>query len=547
MVIRSNNSDDDKRAATATATTTTTESSKVYSLTNGRCVLCMAFLGFLAIGGLMSSTRDLKQWASSYYTIDPPLPTNVTTKRDMKVPPRKPMSKLHQARAPPKPLQNDKSSRSASNQLHLIHHKELALHDYFSDSWLLPRKNFLDMQLDRIGIVEDACFEAIGKRNPRASSKMFVDWTHFLVEHLSKWWKVLHILDDPDGSLFQHTLQRLESYWHRAVTDAATSKRSPLHETIAMIAFAPYHGKAPGRAEYLTSLSLAATISSIYKVGFGRVVVTGMEDDDEDYVRQAFQLLHNKVHRHTAALNSTAANIGMTELTYVQMTNRSWTTTKWVELNIPRGSVHGMQLALSGQMVAEEQEQWLGSSGTDWKYVDLTEPDTLLHTKSWLLPMMKDGLDSGMSFFPHRLQPLPHELDFPIMANTSATATTKKQHYASFVNEGHYLPGHVQPFSNVTILDEDYSCCDGGGAWVGRMEPFCRGAKEPCGGSMWWSTSLNKPPKDTTDEGILEHYQKLVPYPMMRLGYGTRLVFASTNHGRRCFPSKTPCGNVTYY
>jgi hypothetical protein len=265
-----------------------------------------------------------------------------------------------------------------------------------------------------------------------------------------------------------------------------------------------------------------------------------MNDDDEDFVRQAFQLLHNQAHRHNVALNATTAKIGQTELAYVQMTNRSWTTTKWVKLNIPRGTVLGMQLALSGQMASEE-EQWLGSSGTDWKYVYLTEPDTLLHTKSWLLPMMKDGLDSGMSFFPHRIQPLPHESDFPMV-----NGSTKQKHYVSPVNEGHYLPGNLHPVSNVTALDEEYSCCDGGGAWVGRLEPFCRGAKEPCGGSMWWSTSLLMAPKDTTEEGLMQHYQKLVPYPMMRLEYGTRLVFASTNHGRRCFPSKTPCVNVTY-
>ncbi|KAL3934912.1 MAG: hypothetical protein SGBAC_009471, partial [Bacillariaceae sp.] len=318
------------------------------------------------------------------------------------------------------------------------------------------------MRLDRIGIVEDACFEAIGKGKPYARSKMFVDWTHFMVEHLSKWWKVLHILDDPDVSLFEHTIRRLESYWHRAMESAATTQ-SPLHQTIAMVAFAPYHGKAPGRAEYLTALSLAATIASIHKVGFGRVVVTGMKADDEDHVRQAFQLLHNRAHRHKGALNVTQTKIGPTELAYVQMTNESWTTTKWVKLNIPRGSVLGMQLALSGQMEPDDAQKWVGSSGTDWKYVYLTEPDTLLHTKAWLLPTIRDGLDSGLSFFPHRLQPLPHESDFPIVDKNG-----KKQHFASPVNEGRFLPGSLHPFSNVTTIqeDEDYSsCCDGGGAW----------------------------------------------------------------------------------
>lgn len=524
MVIRTKNEGD-----------TNNESSKS-SWKNNKCVVGVSVLILLAGAGLISSTQALKPWTTTTGMADDVSssknkPVNVVPQKVP--PPRKPMSKLHQARAPPKPLQS--SSNHHSTSLHLIHPRELQLHDYFSDSFLLNRKNFLEMNINRIGIVEDACFEAIGKSRPYARSKMFVDWTHFMVEHLSKWWKTLHILEDPDVSLFEHVVRGLESYWHRALKAAATD--SPLHETIAMISFAPYHGRAPGRAEYLTPLSLASTIASIYKVGFGRVLVTGMNDDDEDHVRQAFQLLHNQAHRHAAPLNLTATKIGRTELAYVQMTNRSWTTTKWVKLNIPRGTVLGMQLALSGQMEPAQEAEWLGTSGTDWKYVYLTEPDTLLHTKSWLLPMIQEGLDSGMSFFPHRLQPLPHESDFP---------SKDWKHHVSPMNEGKFLPGHLHPFSNVTILEEDYSCCDGGGAWIGRLEPFCMGAKEPCGGSMWWSNSLRKQPQNTTDEGLLVHHQKLVHYPMMRLDYGTRLVFASTNHGRRCFPSKTPCSNTTY-
>jgi hypothetical protein len=512
------------------------EKDSLFRLTN-RAIIAITLLGFVAMGFITSST-ELKQLKQETTSISYSNQKNYTRRiPNYTIPSRKPRSKLHQLSAPPKPLQ----SESIPQALHLIDNKELHLHDYFSDSWLLNKKNFLNMNIERIGIVEDACFEAVGKHKPYPHSKMFVDWTDFLVEHMSKWWKILRILDDPDPSMFEHTIKILKKYCKQVEAPIETS---PLHDTISMISFAPYRGTIPQRAELLTAHALAATIASMYKVGFGRVLVTGLKEGDEFFVHKAFQLLDSTFNHHPQQQqrnNQTATKIGDTELAYVRMTNQTWISTKWVEVNIPRGSVVGMQLALSGEMKdPKETQKWLGSSQQEWKYVYLTEPDTILHTKSGLLPLIRNGLENGLSFFPHRLQPLPHESDFPPSSEDANTP------HVSDGNQNTYIPSHVYPFSNVATLGSHDSCCDDGSTWIGRSEPFCQGGRTPCGGSMWWSLGFNRNQKDLTDEEILQQHERLVAYPMMRLGDGTGVVFASTNHGRRCLPSKTSCRNSTY-
>lgn len=518
-------------------------------LTN-RAIIAAALLGFLILGFMTSST-ELNRWTTVETSYSAAAATTNREKEQMvsnnhtTIGYRKPRSKLHQVNPPPKPLQSNERRPQA---LHLIDNTELHLHDYFSDSWLLNKENFLNMDAGRIGIVEDACFEAVGKRKPHVHSKMFVDWTDFLVEHMSKWWKVLQVLDDPDPSMFEQTIHILKSYWKQVQAPVTTD--SPLHKTIAMVAFAPYHSRSmPERAELLTAHALAATIASMYKFGFGRVVVTGLKETDEFFVNKAFQLLDATFNNHDSEkqqwknnqTNTTISKIGnTTELGYIQMTNETWTKTQWVAVNIPRGAVVGMQLALSGKLESEtETQQWLGSSQQDWKFVYLTEPDTILHTKSKLLPLIRNGLESGLSFFPHRLQPLPHESDFP--QNGGAP-------HISETNGKSYVPGHLYPFSNITTLGHQDACCDGGSSWIGRNEPFCQGGKVPCGGSMWWSLGFHREQKDLSNDEILQVHKRLIPYPMMRVGDGgTGVVFASTNHGRRCFPSKRSCRNSTFY
>lgn len=446
--------------------------------------------------------------------------------------------------------------------MNFIPNNQLTLHDTFSDSFLLNKENFLKVPLDEIGIVEDACFAAVGKQKIHDHSKMFVDWTDFMVsctclvseslicsnvlnvffriiylqvEHMSKWWNEFQIMTDPDETMFKHILSIFRNYVEK-VQKETPRQATPLQNTIAMIAFAPYKSKGnEGRGEHLTAHSLAATIASLYRVGFGRVVVTGYWPDDKTRVEEGFKLLGEIFNNQAGVV---AAKIGNTELGYVHITDETWLKTKWVKFNMPRAAVIGMQKALGGKLGNPQQSKdWLGNhDASDWKFVYLTEPDTFLHTKKSLLSSLKHGLDRGLSFFPHRLQPLPHEINLPPPKHGDAYS----YHFSSGYQSS-YLP-NVHPFSNITVLDDSTYCCDSGKVWPGRSKEF--GVRQVSCGTWWWECGFTNPRKKIVDlpEGqVLEMNKRLVPYPMMTIRDGTGVVFGSTECGRRCFPSKTKC------
>eukprot|EP00980_Cylindrotheca_fusiformis_P023176 scaffold10199_cov146-Cylindrotheca_fusiformis.AAC.33 len=528
-------------------------------LTTGLCS-CLAF-------GLLSSNAQLERYARiSQDSTNTSTSGSALKTHNIPYAPR-PRSKLHQHKPPLKPLQFWDPKEAAAAGLHLIDNKEFHIEDFFSDSWLLNRENFLRMDPSRIITVEDGCFEAIGKPIPHPHSKMMFDWTDFSVEHISKWWKVSKMIQHPDPIMYDHTLRRLKDYRLRTVasTPFNDTMRSPLQDTIVMVAFIPYTGPK-GRGDRLTSHAMAATLASLYKVGFGRIIVTSTQATDASFVSKSFRLVMSslkKTDRNTLRTSNQTHvyynhYIGNTELAYVHIKKKKWVKTRAVKENVPRGAIIGMQRALSGEMTSPvEVQKWLGSTRnrTDWKFVYLTEPDTLLHTKLSLLPSIRKGLENGLSFFPHRLQPLPHELDFPPLWNrtrvnnnnnniAAAAASVSDNSTSTSTSEDYemrYIPGHVHPFSNITLLGPTDSCCDGGSVWVGRNQPFCKGTRAPCGVSMWWSLGFEKNPELLSPEQIRDEHRRLVPYPLMRLEEGTGLVFGSTNHGRRCFPSKTPC------
>ena len=432
--------------------------------------------------------------------------------------------------------------------LNLIDNNKLKSKDYFSDSWLLPKHAFLQIPISQVNIVEDACFAAIGKRQPFQTSKMFVDYTEFAVEHMSKWWNAFKILYDHTDlqkrPMFTKTISIFDAYLDK-VKDTKLSKKSPLHNTIAMVAFQPYKSqrkKVPNfMGKKLTTYSLGATIASLYRIGFGRVVVVGyVQDEDEVLVMEAFQLLRKTFNGGNENLKTIDDT---TELGYVRITNETWVQTNFVKVNMPRGAIIGMTKALTGELDdGDSSQDWLGPEhdASYWKYVYLTEPDTILQTKPEILLPIQQGLDHGFSFFPHRLQPLPHEADLPILE--------EGQSLSSYI-EGQFIP-NKGPFSNITILDTWYSrdgdvlshCCDDmDSGWPGRDDKN----RYPKCGKFWWTCGFVKNSKvqDWTEAEVIEHHKRLIPYPMMKLRDGTEVTFGPTEMGRRCIPSKTPCTN----
>ncbi|OEU19264.1 hypothetical protein FRACYDRAFT_235314 [Fragilariopsis cylindrus CCMP1102] len=299
-----------------------------------------------------------------------------------------------------------------------------------------------------------------------------------------------------------------------------------------MIAFMPYKRKK------LTSYSLAAAIVPLFNAGFSRLIIVGIQDNDHEYTREACVLLQSINYKMRM------------EIAHVQILNMEWVKgekapgRKRVDTksNIPRGAVIGMQNALMGKLDSnKERTEWLGKiHDVDyWKYIYLTEPDTILNLNHDLLPLFRTALDDGISLFPHRLHPLPHETDLP-------TNTT--------FNRGLYLPDYP-PFSNVTTLDplgDDYiSCCDDGLSAPGKenwtmqrkgtndLNNICSSNKR------WWECGFNEYDNNSIEEfnmtKIIQGHVRLLSYRMMRLQNGIGAVFGTNNQGRQCIPSKTSC------
>jgi hypothetical protein len=420
--------------------------------------------------------------------------------------------------------------------LDFINDSDLRQHDYFSDSWLLNQRRFLDIDTSKILIVEGAVFAALGL-SPQVHpySKMLKDWTAFSVEHMSHWWKLFSVTSSDPFQLMGH----IESNVFRSHVDKVAAAASAaigippsataLQKTIAMVAFAPYKASPDPTGEKgvsYTAHSLASTVASLYRAGFGRVVIVGLDKDDMKSVGRSCDILidvfrqRNVRAERVAQDDNVIAIIGnKMEIAYVRFTNKRIYSTPFIEKNVPRAAVCGMQMAMNGKMSPSEVEKWLGKdrSPAYWEYVYLTEPDTILQIKTELLPLFKQALDDGYSLFPHRLQPLPHELDLP--ADHS-------------VDRSLYLP-NVGHFANVTELDtvNGHSCCDGGPMWPG-VQDF-----DNCRGKFWYTCDFGS--KESTS--VESRFKRFTVYPMMRLKEGTGVVWASTEQGRRCFPSRTSC------
>ncbi|CAJ1943549.1 unnamed protein product [Cylindrotheca closterium] len=462
----------------------------------------------------------------------------------------------------------------------LISPQDLGRLDYFSDSWLMNRESFLQINVDTIETVEDACFQVIDdetvsmqhqedakdsngrqqqqqQQHQTTRNKMFVDWTNFSVEHLSKWWKNLQALSHSNPGMADQVVRILKTYLHKVRYNTAKIKPANQQKVaIGMIAFQSYESPPSvglERGHQLTAHSLAATIGSLLQVGmFGHIVVGGYKHpSDSDRVKEAFTILEGIFLDNDSGGNSHFKNplslaIGDTQVAYVQL-EESWVQTKRVTANIPRGVLLGMQKALQNEFPPQEQAKWIGSStARQWQYFYLTEPDSILNTKPKILPLLRSGLDQGWIFFPHRWQPIPHQADLP-------------NHHDSFLSPSRYIPNTVAPFSNVTNIQSPWNdnnnsdhietsddvvlhCCDDGMDKPGRTEAF--GTKmKPCG-KWWWAcgfSSLNQPGAALMPNEVLELHKRLIPYPMMRLQGGTSFIVAASEMGRRCLPSKRPC------
>ena len=336
---------------------------------------------------------------------------------------------------------------------------------------------------------------------------------HLSLHTSVSWWKVTKIWHD-DPVPFNKIVTSFQAYTRNVKMDIYGT--SPLRETLAVIAFQPYpdiRNRASGKWEILTVASLAATLASPLNVGFGRVVVVGYNNLDNDLVQETFRYLRDTVDdTDDKNRNDTVTKLGPMELGYVQVRDDE-VRTKFIDTNMPKAALEVLQHALNGTLLDESRTQDLLGTTTDrsyWKYVFLTEPDTILQTRPSALPELKQALDQGLILAPHRLQPLPHESDLIGMQDKSK------------------LVHDTGTFFNIVNLDmlDVAVCCD---EHAGNYRPWTD-YFENCG-IFWWECGFNKK--------FRRNHNHLSPYSLIRLQQGTGIVsLSATAHGRRCFPQK---------
>jgi hypothetical protein len=242
----------------------------------------------------------------------------------------------------------------------------------------------------------------------------------------------------------------------------------------------------------------------------------GYNQVDSELTQQAFQLLRNRTNNGAGGIDNEQrpiASIGLMEVGFVRVTNA---TTQFIEVNMPKAALDGLQQAFKGGLESEETKLWLGShhsredASSPWKYVYLTEPDTILQTRPWVLPQLVDALDEGFILVPHRLQPIPHETD--------VKGTKDKSRFVPAI-------GNFSAVIELDALGGDV-CCDAGIDKPGTTNyPKC--------GSFWYWCGFGR-----RGDPLVDH-ERLLPYKFMRLRHGTGIVsLAGTEHGRRCNPGK---------
>ena len=417
--------------------------------------------------------------------------------------------------------------------IHFLTFAQLDLQDTFSATWIQRRREFMQMEMDKVIICEDAAFKAWQYRKHRL--RMTADYMDLSVEHLSKWWKLLTV--HKTESAYNKLMDTLQEYIRKGVQFPTPAE--PLFERmIVVIAFQPYDHKDKHDEHYMLTVSnLASTIESLRRAQMGRVVVMGMNADDKEYLKDAVEyVLMNNPTLSRGVDGKSITKLGHMEVAYVQG-EAAWGKTKYLERNVPRAALLGVKKAfelidsksLLENMTEEEHNfvvSWLGKTHQQrqpeyWKYLMLTEPDTLLQIRPTSIRHIKDQLDQGRILAPHRLQPIPHESDVPDLKNPYR-----------FLNKDNGWNNVYELDPNNFARGTEYTdvCCD---EYGGPKAKPGKANYTDCG-TWWYACGFDI----DYHKALEDPHKRLRPYSLMKLKQGTGLtLIAGTLMGRRCFPA----------
>ena len=416
----------------------------------------------------------------------------------------------------------------------------------YSGMWWMSVDAMLGVPYKKTDFLESVSFRAY--RNA-AEVMAPVDWLDLNVEHLSKYVKHFNGFDDGEvgRKVRDRVADMLERYIEKARATCHQATQPAVSSTIALLPFHIPPGKDGAR---LATLEIAATLASLWNVGFPRAVIVGVSKIEQ----QAFARIGELLTEHRKAR-------GM-ELVYVQMSRKGLPTTTRGLINVPPAAVirfqsvvkkyrdmNGMGDENSARQNATAQykavmqnstknvEAWLGADPTRWAYIYFSEPDLLLHLRPGIVPALANHLERGHLVAAHRLHPVPHMRQF------------RDIHENSTAEEAAQLERMVLPdlgtFAGVYSLDEaqGHACCDQGIFFPSnRPDPFRQYPVRKTGmcENNWAYCGFKKTGPNHSDwAGILKQHGMLLPHALVSLerGTGWPLVQASQ---RACTPQTGP-------
>jgi hypothetical protein len=374
----------------------------------------------------------------------------------------------------------------------------------YSGMWWQDIEHFHKIQAGRLNSLEMASFATFRAKPKRV--RMTRDWFDLAVEHLSKYHRHFAVNVEKTGIPFEGMNSQLLGYIQKA-QDYPLQKHAAPASSIVLCPFnmKKISKKGPSyqngeKENQLRIHSLAATLASLRQVGMGRVVVVGAQPADGEAAKVAFDLI--RVNTKTSMelsfviSNTTTTGVGDSHLT-------------------PKQAIVGLQLALKGKLNASHTREWLGDTPKRWKYVYFTEPDLILITRPGSIQALSSQLKSGNILAAHRLQPIPHALDFPGFNDLKKVVPAVGKFAASAITD---------------VNTKEYVCCDAGNGRPGRKNPY------PGCGPVWWRCGFDMKNKNYSDiSGVYDYHRGKMPYKWLRFGTGTgSVMMATTEHARQC-------------
>eukprot|EP00555_Chaetoceros_dichaeta_P007987 CAMPEP_0198267128 /NCGR_PEP_ID=MMETSP1447-20131203/31681_1 /TAXON_ID=420782 /ORGANISM="Chaetoceros dichaeta, Strain CCMP1751" /LENGTH=521 /DNA_ID=CAMNT_0043957553 /DNA_START=181 /DNA_END=1746 /DNA_ORIENTATION=- len=392
--------------------------------------------------------------------------------------------------------------------------------DYYSGSWMLPIERFDPVLAVDMQTLEDGSHNVFGVNTKHA--RMSVDWLDFSVEHLSRWIRefdmfAAHHNDVAVNKITENLLKYIKDTPERtkALLSASESNTPLLHPTIAIISAGSMYDHG---SDVTKAAMMGATVASMLRTGFGRIVLIVVDEEDIRAVQETLELLSQQYAGKNDWIKGTA-------LSYVVVEEELYKT-ELVDVHKPRAAIYGLQQALRGKFNATYTTQWLGTTHEPsyWKYIYFSENDLILQTRTASLPSIYNELERGRVLFPHRLEPVPHELDM----------TTK---------DGKNVLPAKGAFLNIVNLDGDEDmCCDGGNdrpSWDKEDDP----SDTKCYG-WWWSCGHTQEWQESGMADEVKHRRILKYAPFIRLNQGSNIVSISgSEHERNCHPKKRQTPN----